>query len=112
MTKDPTPARAGTRRNFLRGTAAPAILAQSRRPIRIGLLNSFSGVLSYSGGHNYAATAQYFDSVNWTIAGRKVEVIREDDQGNSQIGLEKMKKFVESDEVDLVVGPQASNVAM
>lgn len=110
-----------TRRTFLRGTAAaaltvglpaPAILAQTTKPIRIGLLNSFTGVISYSGAHNYAATAQYFDSINWTIAGRKVEIIKEDDEGSSQVGLEKVKKFVESDKVDMVVGPQASNVAM
>jgi branched-chain amino acid transport system substrate-binding protein len=109
-----------TRRSFLGGTAAalavglpaPAILAQTTKPIRIGLLNSFTGVISYSGPHYYAATAQYFDSINWTIAGRKIEVIKEDDQGSSQIGLEKAKKFIESDKVDLVVGPQASNVAM
>ena len=31
----------------------------------------------------------YFDSVNWTIAGRKVELIKEDDQFNPQVGLQK-----------------------
>ena len=54
----------------------------------------------------------YFDSVNWTIAGRKIELIKEDDQFNPQIGLQKAKKLVESDKVDLIVGIQASNVAL
>src|SRR4029078_4523444 len=54
----------------------------------------------------------YFDSINWTVAGRKVEIIKEDDQFNPQIGLQKAKKLIESDKVDLLVGIQASNVAL
>ena len=54
----------------------------------------------------------YFDSIGWTIAGRKIEIIKEDDQFNPQVGLQKVKKLVESDKVDLVVGVQASNVAL
>ena len=46
----------------------------------------------------------YFDSINWTVAGRKIEIIKEDDQFNPQVGLQKAKKLVESDKVDLVVG--------
>jgi len=54
----------------------------------------------------------YFESINWTIAGRKVEIIKEDDQFNPQVGLQKAKKLIESDKVDLLVGIQASNVAL
>ena len=54
----------------------------------------------------------YFDSINWTVAGRKIEIIKEDDQFNPQVGLQKAKKLVESDKVDLIVGVQASNVAL
>ena len=54
----------------------------------------------------------YFDSINWTVAGRKIEIIKEDDQFNPQVGLQKAKKLIESDKVDLVVGIQASNVAL
>ena len=58
------------------------------------------------------AMSLYFDSINWTVAGRKIELIKEDDQFNPQIGLQKAKKLVESDNVDLVMGIQASNVAL
>ena len=54
----------------------------------------------------------YFDSIDWTVAGRKIEIIKEDDQFNPQIGLQKAKKLIESDNVDLVIGIQASNVAL
>jgi branched-chain amino acid transport system substrate-binding protein len=92
--------------------AAPAILAQTRAPIRLGNLNSFTGGLAYAAEGNLNAMNLYFDSINWTIVGRKVEIIKEDDQFNPQVGLQKAKKLVESDKVDLVVGVQASNVAL
>ncbi len=110
-----------SRRRFLAGTAgvalssnlaAPAILAQTRAPIRLGNINTYTGGLAYAGAENYNAVELYFDSINWTIAGRKVEIIKEDDQFNPQVGLQKAKKLVESDKVDLVFGIQASNVAL
>ncbi len=92
--------------------AAPALLAQSRAPIKLGHLNSFTGAIAYASDVNLNAMNLYFESVGWTIAGRKIEIIKEDDQFNPQVGLQKVKKLVESDKVDLVVGVQASNVAL
>lgn len=92
--------------------AAPAVLAQANAPIRIGFLNTFTGGLAYAGQAHTNGVNLYFDSINWTVAGRKIELIKEDDQFNPQIGLQKVKKLVESDNVDLVMGVQASNVAL
>ena len=92
--------------------AAPALLAQSRAPIKLGHLNSFTGAIAYASDVNLNAMNLYFDSINWTIADRKVEIIKEDDQFNPQVGLQKAKKLIESDKVDLLVGIQASNVAL
>jgi branched-chain amino acid transport system substrate-binding protein len=116
-------ARGISRRAFVSGSAvagaalasniaAPAILAQTKAPIRLGNLNSYTGGLAYSGQTNWNATELYFDSINWTIAGRKVEIVKEDDQFNPQVGLQKAKKLIESDKVDMVFGIQASNVAL
>ena len=112
-----------SRRTFMRVSAgagaalastvtAPAILAQTRAPIRLGNLNSFTGGIAYAAEANLNAMNLYFDNINWTIAGRKVEIIKEDDQFNPQVGLQKAKKLIESDKVDLLVGVQASNVAL
>ena len=92
--------------------AAPAVLAQANAPIRIGFLNTFTGGLAYAGQAHSNGANLYFDSINWTVAGRKIELIKEDDQFNPQVGLQKVKKLVESDNVDLVMGVQASNVAL
>ena len=116
-------ARRVSRRTFMTGSAgaaaaltaslaAPPVLAQGNKPIRLGNLNTFTGGLAYAGESNWNAMNLYFDSINWTVAGRKIEIIREDDQFNPQVGLQKAKKLVESDKVDLLFGVQASNVAL
>jgi branched-chain amino acid transport system substrate-binding protein len=92
--------------------AAPRLLAQTIVPIRIGNINSYTGGIAYAAENNLNAMNLYFDSINWTIAGRKVELIKEDDQFNPQVGLQKAKKLIESDKVDLIIGIQASNVAL
>ncbi len=94
------------------GFPAPAILAQTREPLRIGILNTFTGFLAYNGSHALDSMKLYFESIGGSIAGRKIELIIEDDQGNPQIGLQKIRKLIESDNVDLVCGPQVSAVAM
>jgi branched-chain amino acid transport system substrate-binding protein len=115
--------RAPSRRKFLAGAAAagtsaamalgaPAVLAQTKKPLRLGILNTFTGVNANPTVSNMKGMSLYFDKIGWTVAGRKVEIIKEDDQFNPQIGLQKIRKLVEQDHVDLVCGPQGSNVAI
>src|SRR5271170_8060647 len=123
MEKKNTPGCRVSRRAFMQSSVgagavlastlgAPRVLAQSKAPIRVGNINSYTGGLAYAGENNLNGMNLYFDSINWTVAGRKIELIKEDDQFNPQIGLQKAKKLVESDKVDLIVGIQASNVAL
>ena len=123
MTKSTSFSKSISRRRLMTGAAgagaavafnfpAPGILAQTRAPLRLGVLNSFTGGVAYSAENNVNGMSLYLDSINWTIAGRKVELIKEDDQFNPQMGLEKAKKLVESDNVDMLLGVQASNVAL
>ena len=123
MTKSSAMARRMSRRKFMAGTAgagaalasnlaAPGLLAQTRAPIRLGNLNSFTGAIAYAAENNLNGMNLFFDSVGWTVGGRKIEIIKEDDQFNPQVGLQKAKKLVESDKVDMIVGVQASNVAL
>jgi branched-chain amino acid transport system substrate-binding protein len=111
-----------TRRKFIADAAlagstiafvakAPSVLAQAT-PVRIGVVNTFTGINALSADTNVKGMTLFFDKIGWTVAGRKIEVVQEDDQFNPQIGLQKVRKLVESDHVDLVCGPQASNVAM
>ena len=53
--------------------AAPPILAQANAPIRIGNLNSYTGGIAYAAENNLNGMNLYFDSINWTVAGRKID---------------------------------------
>src|ERR1700731_2099998 len=123
MKNQNSPANRFSRRIFMKNSAgagvalasalaAPRVLAQANAPIRIGNLNSYTGGIAYAAENNLNGMNLYFDSINWTVAGRKIEIIKEDDQFNPQLGLQKAKKLIESDNVDLVLGVQASNVAL
>jgi branched-chain amino acid transport system substrate-binding protein len=92
--------------------AAPAILAATKAPLKIGVLNTFSGASASTGDWNWSGASVYVDSVKGMFADRKVEFIKEDDQFSPQVGLQKIRKLVESDKVDLVTGIQGSNVAL
>ncbi|MEO9188809.1 MAG: ABC transporter substrate-binding protein [Acetobacteraceae bacterium] len=94
------------------GLGSPAVLAQSTAPVKVGVLLSFSSVFAALGDANLNGMRLFFDQIGWTAGGRRIEIIKEDDQINPQIGLQKLRKLVESDKVDIVCGPQASNVAM
>jgi branched-chain amino acid transport system substrate-binding protein len=94
------------------GLPAPAVLAETRAPIRLGVLNAFTGAIAYAAENNLNGMSLYFDSIGWTVAGRKIELVKEDDQFNPQAGLQKAKKLLQSDNVDILTGCQASNVAL
>ncbi len=107
---------APTRRKFLgtvSGSAAGLALAGSARfaraaerpPIKIGFLNSFSKAFATYGVTALNGMNLYFDQIGWQSAGRKIELIKEDDEINPQVGLEKARKLVDSDHAQIVCGP-------
>src|SRR6185436_9076835 len=69
-------------------------------------------VFAALGNANLQAMTMYIEANGGMLGGRKVEIIREDDEINPQVGLQKLKKLVESDRCDIITGIQASNVAM
>lgn len=94
------------------GGHAPGVLAQSKAPLKLGALNSYSKVFAALGNANLNGMNLYLEENGGSFAGRKVEIIKEDDEINPQVGLQKLKKLVEGDKCDLITGIQASNVAM
>jgi branched-chain amino acid transport system substrate-binding protein len=110
-----------TRRAVISGIATGAILSSGfgarrvlaqEQPFRVGMLNTFTGIGTTLGEDNYRGMLLYFDQIGGQAGGRKIELIKEDDEFNPQIGLQKLRKLVDTDRVDIVAGPQASSVAM
>lgn len=82
------------------------------KPIKIGLLLPYKGV--------YAPLAEGIDrgfelaveEFKGSVAGRKIEVIRADDELTAAVGVQKFNKLVRSDGVDIVAGVISSGVAI
>lgn len=112
-----------SRRRFVKGMgalgvsalldgAAPGVLAKSTAPLKIGALNTYSKVYAALGNANLNGMNLYFEQIGNTIAGRKIVLMKEDDELNPQVGLQKLRKLVESDACDVITGIQGSNIAM
>ncbi len=111
-----------TRRRFL-GTASmaaasvavgPWVLrahAQSG-PIKIGVVLPYSGVYAVLGESITQAMELVFARENWTVAGRKIEMIKEDDEMKPPVGIRKTEKLIDSDKVDILTGPVHSGILM
>lgn len=81
-------------------------------PIKIGILAPFSGMGEYVSGLLENSVRAKLDEIGWEIAGRKIELITEDTAGDPVVGVDKARKLVEVDKVDVVLGPLYSHVAM
>jgi branched-chain amino acid transport system substrate-binding protein len=91
------------------GLACAAAPARAEDPIKIGL------VLPFSAGPFVPIANEIADSLAMAIAddggavaGRKIEVLREDSTHKPDVAQAKAKKLVFEDKVDLLVGPVAS----
>lgn len=86
---------------------APA--ASQARPIRIGLITPTTGVFAANGRDMINGFTLFWEERNFSVAGRRVEIIVEDDVGAPANTLTKARKLVEQDRVDMLVGPLTAN---
>src|SRR5262249_53491124 len=111
-----------TRRMFLNtmatsaaGAAAgawlPRALAQAA-PVKVGLVLPYTGVYAVLGESITQGMELVFARENWTAAGRKIEMIKEDDEMKPPVGIRKTEKLIDSDRVDVLTGPVHSGILM
>lgn len=94
------------------GTGAPASpTSGSGEPIKIGILADLTGPFTTYGTSlaNSAQLAIKEINANGGIAGRQITVIVEDTQTDVSATVDKARKLVQSDKVDLVMGPIGSD---
>ncbi|MEM1569946.1 MAG: ABC transporter substrate-binding protein [Candidatus Bathyarchaeia archaeon] len=82
------------------------------REIKIGCIMSLTGLLGPMGANIVKGVQLAVDEVNSRggIAGRRIVLIVEDDATDATRGLEALKKLVEVDGCQIVIGPMASGV--
>lgn len=104
-----------TRRTFLAGTGSvalaslfPAPAVAQQKPVRIGLLTVKTGPLAQGGIQMEQGTVRFLKDRNYTMAGRKVELVVGDTGGNPAGTKTKTQELVERDNVDFIFGPLAA----
>jgi branched-chain amino acid transport system substrate-binding protein len=82
----------------------PGPTSAEKGPIKIGFLAPMTGGAAQIGKDMTNGLNMWLDENNHQIAGRKVEVIVEDTQGQPNIALTKLQKLVENDRVQVLAG--------
>src|SRR5256712_13433571 len=99
-----------SRRSFLAGATAVAAtlpfpaIAQNK-PVKIGLLTVKTGPLAAGGIQMEQGTIRFLKDRNYTLAGRKAELVVGDTGGNPAGTKTKTQELVERDNVDMILGP-------
>ena len=78
--------------------------------VKIGVLTPTTGTAASVGIDGLNGAQLYFEEEEFEIAGREIQLIPEDAACNPEIGLPKMRKLIERDEVHAVIGPVCSSV--
>src|SRR5579875_810827 len=94
------------------GTAAQALgfsIARAQaEPIKIGLLTILTGPLAFGGIQCRQGIELFLKEKNYTLAGRKIELIVADTGGNPAGAKTKAQELIERDRVDFIIGPFAA----
>ncbi|MBI3376006.1 MAG: penicillin-binding protein activator [Betaproteobacteria bacterium] len=80
--------------------------------VTIGLLLPSTGVDSAQGTDAAKGFELYLDKLGYRAGGREIRIVKEDDEARPALALAKIRKLVEGDGVDFVVGPISSAVAL
>jgi branched-chain amino acid transport system substrate-binding protein len=81
-------------------------------PLKVGLVLPYTGVYAVLGESITQGMELVFARENWTVAGRKIELIKEDDEMKPPVGIRKTEKLIDSDKVDILTGPVHSGILM
>lgn len=114
------------RRDFLKGSAVAMLaagltplssvfskaMAASSEPIRIGLMAPMTGVVASGGREIVDGFKLWFDMNGYEVAGRKIEILEEDDASNPEIALQKARRLVQQYKVHMLVGNLLANTGL
>ena len=110
-----------SRRQFVSGAAGAGFatlaspnlaFAQSGAPVRIGLLAAKTGPLASGGIDMELALTMFFKEHDFTLAGRKVDLIVADTAGVPATARTKAQELVEKNDVHCIIGPLAAFEAL
>lgn len=83
---------------------APVRTIYALEPIKIGVLNPFTGPSAEHGLLHKKGIDLFLKQINNNVAGRKIEVYHEDTEGKPEVGLVKAKRLVGQTKVNMLMG--------
>jgi branched-chain amino acid transport system substrate-binding protein len=103
-----------TLRSLLAATLAALLLLPSAAPgadpIRVGYLGPLTGIFAAAGKDMLDGLKMAFEQVSYEAAGRKIELIEEDDEGNPATAQAKYRKLVAQDRIHVLDGVLLINI--
>ena len=84
----------------------------ARPPIKVGLFVPYTGVIAVNGQETTKGIEFFFAKIGNKAGGREIQLLKEDDEAKPDVGQTKVRKLVERDKVDVLVGPVHSGVAL
>jgi len=84
--------------------------ASAADPIRIGFLAPMTGIFAQAGKDMLDGLKMGLETAGGQVAGRKVELIEEDDEGNPATAQAKYRKLVQQDKVHVLTGVLLANI--
>ncbi len=89
--------------------AGPGIAAAAET-IKVGFMAPLSGIFAQAGKDMLEGIKLAFEQIGYQTAGRKIELIEEDDEGNPAVAQAKYRKLVTQDRVHILTGVLLSNI--
>jgi branched-chain amino acid transport system substrate-binding protein len=86
--------------------------AQAEKPIKIGTILNLTGPIAFIGPLFKNGIVMALEEANYTVGGRKIELIPEDAAADMNVCLEKARKLVERDQVHIIIGPLMGDAHM
>jgi branched-chain amino acid transport system substrate-binding protein len=92
-------------------SAAGSVVSSPGKALKIGQLLPFTKVYAELGNSMKRSTDLYLKLKGNKLANRPVTVIYEDEANDPQVGLAKTQKFIDQDQVDVMLGVVATPIA-
>jgi branched-chain amino acid transport system substrate-binding protein len=110
-TPTPSPAPASSAKPVPATTPAATSASTTGAPIKIGALLQVTGSGATEGPVEKRALEFRLEQIGYQVAGRQIQLVIEDDASDTTVGLDKARKLVQFDKVDVLLGPVDGGIA-
>ena len=92
------------------GTLVAPATGGAAETIKVGFMAPLSGIFAQAGKDMLEGIKLAFEQIGYQSAGRKIELIEEDSEGNPAVAQAKYRKLVTQDHIHVLTGVLLSNI--